>query len=79
MLTCQEFANIITEHLEGELPVGDKLQVWLHKIICSPCREYFDQIHLTARLMSRLRHDNAPEQLKAELLQRLKELEETDG
>jgi predicted anti-sigma-YlaC factor YlaD len=51
MITCEEFAQRVTAYLEGTVPMGERLGLWLHKTMCPHCRRYFNQMKLVVDLM----------------------------
>ncbi len=38
MMSCKEFSELITEYLEGQMPMGQRMSFWLHKAMCGPCK-----------------------------------------
>ncbi|WP_232662982.1 anti-sigma factor family protein [Pseudonocardia sp. TRM90224] len=47
-MTCAEFAELVTEHLEGTL---DDREFVLHLTECPGCPEYLDQLVRTIELL----------------------------
>ena len=50
MLTCEEVSELVGDYLDGRLPQGRRVAVWMHMAICGPCRRYRDQIVTVTRL-----------------------------
>jgi len=81
MITCEEFTRKASDYLEGTLPYGEKIGVWLHVVLCKHCRIYLDQLRDVGDLMNRLGerwHDDesdesAPSDVKRELTDEFKE------
>ncbi len=48
MLSCRELTERSTELLEGDVPFGQRLMFRLHLAMCAHCRNYVEQIRLTA-------------------------------
>ncbi|HEX6507999.1 MAG TPA: zf-HC2 domain-containing protein [Chloroflexota bacterium] len=46
-MACNELVEVITEYLEGELPVPDRLRFEKHLAICPGCRAYVEQMRQT--------------------------------
>ena len=49
-LTCRELVELVTDYLEGALPVNDRLDFERHLVWCSWCRDYVDQMRVTIEL-----------------------------
>ena len=49
-LTCRELVELVTDYLEGALPVRDRLDFERHLVWCSWCRDYLDQMRTTIAL-----------------------------
>lgn len=49
-LTCREVVELVTDYLEGALPVDDRLDFERHLVWCSSCRDYVDQMRMTIEL-----------------------------
>jgi anti-sigma factor RsiW len=61
-LSCQELVELVTDYLEGALPVELSARFDEHIAGCDGCRTYLEQIRVTIELTGRL----TPEQLDAE-------------
>ena len=46
MRTCKEVARLISEGLDRELPLLDRIGVRFHLFICRHCRCFRDQLHV---------------------------------
>ncbi len=51
MLKCDAVSELVTEYAEGALPLGKRLGVRFHLMICAMCRAYVDQIDKTRLLL----------------------------
>lgn len=51
MLKCRDVSSLATEYEDGALSLRRRLAVRLHLGICAMCRNYFDQLAKTRRLM----------------------------
>lgn len=77
MLTCQQLAGLVTEYLDGSMPLVRRAQFQMHIGICKNCRAYLQQMKMTVRTLGQLPADPVAEmspQTKAELLQRLRSM-----
>jgi putative zinc finger protein len=54
VIACQEFVELVTEHLEGTLPDEVERAIGAHLELCDPCVEYLEQTRATVRLMGTL-------------------------
>jgi len=68
-LTCHEVIEIITDYLEGALPVDDRRRVEEHLAICDGCTTYLEQMRETIRLTGMLTEEQIPEDQKRDLLE----------
>jgi predicted anti-sigma-YlaC factor YlaD len=65
-ITCRELVEVITDFLEGALPVEQRDLVERHLAMCTWCETYLDQMQHTLTLVGRLRDDDvAPPMLDA--------------
>jgi predicted anti-sigma-YlaC factor YlaD len=67
-MTCKELVELVTDYLEGALPLEDVADFEKHLSICSSCRTYLSQMKLTVETMGRLTEESIPENAKQELL-----------
>ncbi len=54
MITCEQMTNRITEYLEGTVPRGERIGMWLHLLICHHCRRYLRQMKRAIAMMGEL-------------------------
>ena len=60
--TCREMAERVTDYLERVIPMRERVGMGIHLVACTACRNYFNQIRQTVRLLaSRRRDDPQPE------------------
>jgi anti-sigma factor RsiW len=67
-LTCAQFVEIISDYIEGALPLADKARVEEHLEVCPGCVYYLDQLKTTIRLTGRLRPEDVSHDAAATLL-----------
>jgi anti-sigma factor RsiW len=60
-ITCRELVEVITDFLEGALPVEQRDLVERHLAMCTWCATYLDQMRHTLRVTGQLREDDVPE------------------
>ncbi|MFU8806352.1 MAG: anti-sigma factor family protein [Bradymonadaceae bacterium] len=51
MMNCEEVTDQITDYLEGRVPYGKKMGMWLHLMMCVRCRTYLGQIRQVVDLL----------------------------
>ena len=54
MLRCDELTERVTDYLERQLSVAQKLEVYLHLHRCRDCRTYLGQMKKTVKLLGQL-------------------------
>lgn len=62
MLSCREATRLLSEGLDRELPLRQRVSLRLHVMMCSACRAYGRQIEALSQLASKLfRSDRYPD------------------
>lgn len=83
MITCEEFAERVTAYLEGAVPMGERMGLWLHKMMCHHCRRYFNQMKLVVDLMGEVPEaepaDEPDEATKQDLLEQFRRRNQGGG
>jgi predicted anti-sigma-YlaC factor YlaD len=67
-LSCKELVELVTEYLEGTLPVVERARFEDHLLVCSGCRNHLDQMRRTVALLGRLTEDSFTPEARRELL-----------
>jgi anti-sigma factor RsiW len=57
-LVCVEFVEIVTDYLEGALPVAERDRFERHFAACPHCGHHLAQLRVTIRATGRLRVDD---------------------
>ena len=68
-IACQEFVELVTEHLERTLPQDVENAIAAHLELCEPCRTYLEQIRSTAAALRSLPTPTLPEPARKRLLE----------
>ena len=55
MIQCRDIAEEASNYLDGDLPMGKRVGMFLHLVICSYCRRYIKQIRQTIMTVGSLR------------------------
>lgn len=71
MLTCRQMTDLVTEYIEGTMPLAQRLRFQLHVGLCRRCRRYLSQMRMTIRSLRLLRPAVIPEP-PVELLRRFR-------
>jgi anti-sigma factor RsiW len=74
-LSCQEVVELVTDYLEGALPVAERQRFEEHIERCTGCRRYVEQMRTTLSVTGEL----SPETLTPEAEQALLEAFRTWG
>lgn len=81
MMECDEFTDRVTDYLEGRVPFGERLGIWLHSAMCVHCRRYLNQMREVVDLMGEIDGADAekgcPDDVKEDLLSKF-EAEQTE-
>lgn len=65
-LTCREMVQLVTDYLDGSMPMADRARFERHLMGCEGCEIYLDQVKTTIRVTGALEEDSIPaEQLEA--------------
>jgi anti-sigma factor RsiW len=67
-LTCADVVEVITDYLEGRMPVDDRERFEEHLAFCDGCSTYLEQMRLTIAATGRLRLHDFPASLEERLL-----------
>ncbi|HEY3079016.1 MAG TPA: zf-HC2 domain-containing protein [Chloroflexota bacterium] len=68
-LTCAELVALVTEYLEGALPVRERARFEAHLALCRDCRDHLEQMRRTIRLLGRLTEESIPPSSRERLLE----------
>ena len=68
-LTCKELVELVTEYLEGALPLWERERFEAHLETCRGCRTYLEQMRKTIRTLGVLTEDSLPSETREELLE----------
>jgi exonuclease VII small subunit len=60
-ITCREVVEVVTDFLEGRLPIEDRDLFERHIAMCAWCETYLDQMRHTVSVVGALREDDVPE------------------
>jgi anti-sigma factor RsiW len=67
-LACVDAVEIMTEYLEGALPIAEARRLERHLETCSGCTDYLDQLRTIAGSLSGLTEDSLPAAMRDDLI-----------
>jgi anti-sigma factor RsiW len=67
-MTCKELVELVTEYLEGSLPLDERARFEAHMETCQGCTVYLNQMRQTITLVGRLTEDTLSPAASSELL-----------
>lgn len=50
---CRDFAEVISESMERELSLGERLAIRFHTLYCNSCRRYLRQVRAIRQMIAR--------------------------
>ncbi len=68
-LTCKELVELITEYLEGTLPLRERTRFEEHLKECEGCQNYLGQVRQTINTLGKLGSESLAPTAQQELLQ----------
>jgi predicted anti-sigma-YlaC factor YlaD len=68
-LTCQELTEVLTDYLEGVMPLEDRVRFEAHLAVCDGCVTYVDQMRQVIATTHALRADDVEETAPDDLLE----------
>ena len=73
-LVCQEFAELVTDYLDGALSRRDRRRMDKHVGACDGCRAYMESLAATVRTLGELPAEPADPEVREHLLAAFREL-----
>ena len=67
-IECRDLVELVTDYLEGALPLGELDRLEAHLAGCEGCTRYLAQLRTTIRLTGMLHEDDLPAEGRDELL-----------
>jgi anti-sigma factor RsiW len=68
MPSCSQLTEILTDYLEGRMPLDQRIAVKLHLMMCQDCTAYVQQTRLTIQALGQLPAELTPEPVRDVLL-----------
>jgi len=67
-MTCQQLVELVTEYLEGTLPIEQRARFEQHLAACPGCADYVQQMRLTIQTTGQLAEDALEPRMRDALL-----------
>ncbi|MFW5425672.1 MAG: hypothetical protein ACKE8G_03635 [Methylophagaceae bacterium] len=52
MYQCKDIADEVNNYIDGDLPLGKRVGLFFHLLLCSCCRNYLQQIRSTISVIT---------------------------
>lgn len=52
MYQCKDIADEVNDYIDGDLPLGKRVGLFFHLLMCSCCRNYLQQIRSTISIVT---------------------------
>jgi len=52
MYQCKDIADEVNNYIDGDLPLGKRVNLFFHLLMCSCCRNYLQQIRTTMSIIT---------------------------
>jgi len=75
MISCEEFVELVTEYLEGDVSMGLKMKLKFHEVLCVHCRRYVEQMKVTSDMLKYVPPTEVDEATMQELIAKFRALE----
>lgn len=73
MLTCQQLTELVTDYVEGQLSLPDRVRFNLHIAMCRHCRAYVRDRKLAIKTLGSLPVEPIPDEVKEDLMARFRD------
>lgn len=73
MLTCQDLTDLVTDYLEGQLSLKDRVRFQLHLGMCRRCRAFLHARKVTIEITGALPAEPVPAEVRDALLHRFRD------
>jgi anti-sigma factor RsiW len=60
-LTCKEMVELVTDYLEGALPLDMRRRFDQHLTACDPCITYVEQMRQTIATLGKISEESVPQ------------------
>lgn len=79
MLSCRELTELVTEYLEGRMPLRRRMAFWFHVGMCGHCRTYLKQMKATVRILGQLPAEPIPPDVAKAMLHQFRNWKSEEG
>lgn len=67
-MSCRELVALVTEYLDGTMPVSERIRFERHLAVCPPCRGHLEQMRATIRASGALTEETLSQAARDDLL-----------
>ena len=67
-ITCAELVELVTDYLEGALPLADRKRFDVHVLTCPDCGPHLDQMRRTISMLGRIPVETLSSDARSSLL-----------
>ena len=78
MKTCEEYASLISDFLDGELSAEDRAEVAEHLASCPACQQYFDDLVAMHDAFDQIEEAPVPDGFAEQIMARVRETPQTE-
>ena len=79
MFECKDVAEEASNYLDGGLPLGKRVGLFLHLVYCSCCRRYLQQLRQTISTVAVLRPQEQHQTDTQALAEKLRAISKTES
>ncbi len=79
MFECKDVAEEASNYLDGDLPLGKRVGLFLHLVYCSCCRRYLQQLRQTISTVAVLRPQEQHQTDTLALAEKLRAISKTES
>ena len=73
MLSCSEVTKLVTDYLEGRMPLWQRMKFRMHIGMCAACEAYIRQMEQAIEVLGRLPDEPMPPEVEEELMKRFRD------
>lgn len=77
-LSCKDFVELVTDYLDGSMPLWTRIRFQLHLGLCLGCHVYLKQMKQSIETLGRLPSDPPPSELRDQLIERFRSWKQAD-
>ena len=79
MITCDEFVARISDYLDDRVPMGERIGLCMHRLLCIRCRNFYRQLKEIVAFVEEFGEPPEIEPTKLERRQLMERFRDTHG